>query len=276
MLRLDTAPARRPAPSLTCPPLGPPLTAELAATWLRPALTFGAYADPAALRGRLRAAGCPYAASVIGEALDAGLLRQDPTTYALTWAGAPAVGPWFSYYAGPITNRRPAVSTTVGALFHALTNPAPRRRELADRVRGAYGTPDYGPQKSRLDYVTPAGTFTHRAADGLLRRSGLLVLDFDHLRDVGAARAALLADPVLRPLLVLLFVSPSGAGLKCLLTVGTDEPHAEAFTVLTAYLALRYGPELPPDRSGRDVCRACFVGYDPAAWVAPAYAPPTP
>jgi len=96
------------------------------------------------------------------------------------------------------------------------------------------------------------------------------VLDFDHLSDVGAARASLLADEVLAPDLVLLFTSPSGDGLKLVARTDPTAPHLESFRAYADYLTHRL--ELQPDEAGKDVARACFVPYAPDAWLAPAYA----
>jgi len=127
--------------------------------------------------------------------------------------------------------------------------------------------------KSLLDYVTPAGIFTHRANTCLVTASGLLVLDFDHLPDVDAARAALLADKLLRPELVLLFVSPSGGGLKALLRTDPNASHWDSFRAYADYLRAFYAAlGLVPDECGKDIARACFVSYDPEAWLAPTLA----
>jgi hypothetical protein len=134
------------------------------------------------------------------------------------------------------------------------------------------GSPERAELKKRLDYVTPAGTFTRRANTGLAEPSGLLVLDFDHLPDVGAARAALLADELLAPDLVLLFTSPSGDGLKALVKTDPTAAHLANFRACAGYLAGHYTAlGLVPDEAGKDVARACFVPYAPDAWLAPAY-----
>ncbi|UOQ80490.1 BT4734/BF3469 family protein [Hymenobacter sp. 5414T-23] len=166
----------------------------------------------------------------------------------------------------------PYAAITPAQLFAVLTSP--RHHARTEALRAApVGSPERAELKKRLDYVTPAGTFTRRANDALAEPSGLLVLDFDHLPDVGTARAALLADELLAPELVLLFTSPSGDGLKAFVRTDPTAAHLDNFRACAAYLAAHYAPlGLCPDEAGKDLARACFVPYAPDAWLAPAYA----
>jgi hypothetical protein len=180
--------------------------------------------------------------------------------------------PRFSYYRGGIATTTPYAAVTPAQLHAVLTSP--RHRAQTEALRTApVGSPQRADLKKRLDYVTPAGTFTRRANNALDTASGLLVLDFDHVPDVAAARAALLADILLAPELVLLFTSPSGDGLKALVTADPAAAHLDTFRAYAAYLGAHYAAlGLVPDEAGKDVARACFVPYAPDAWLAPAYA----
>ena len=193
-----------------------------------------------------------------------------------------APGPLFSYYEGPISNTKPRASITLADLHKAITNPPRSLRLRANAARAAYelhGKGDlYNQKKCCLDYFTAAGIFPpgKRKADTVAERSGLMIVDFDGVRNVPAALAALLADKVLvgRELLVMACVSPSGNGLKAVVRAELSADHLTNFNTYAAYLAGQ--PELValglvPDVSGKDVCRPCFVPYDPAAWLAPAY-----
>ncbi|GAB3231270.1 hypothetical protein GCM10027346_17580 [Hymenobacter seoulensis] len=87
------------------------------------------------------------------------------------------------------------------------------------------------------------------------------------------ARAALLADALLAPEIVLVFVSPSGDGLKALVKADPNAGHLDNFRAYAAYLTGRYATlGLRPDEAGKDVARACFVPYAPDAWLAPGFA----
>jgi hypothetical protein len=185
---------------------------------------------------------------------------------------AGGAGPLFSYYLGGIAATVPYAAITPAQLFAVLTSG--RHRAATEALRAApMGSPERAGLKKRLDYVTPAGIFTRRANDALAEPSGLLVLDFDHVPDVGAARTALLADELLAPELVLLFTSPSGDGLKALVRTDPTAAYLDNFRAYAAYLAAHYAPlGLRADEAGKDLARACFVPYAPDAWLAPAYA----
>ena len=187
------------------------------------------------------------------------------------WTPLPA-SPRFSYYRGGIAATLPYAAITPLQLYTVLTGG--RHRARTEAIRAApVGSPQRAELKKGLDYVTPAGTFTHRANAGLVKASGLLPLDFDHVPDVGAARAALLADILLAPELVLLFTSPSGDGLKAFVRTDPAAAHLDTFRAYADYLGRTYAAlGLVPDEAGKDVARACFVPYAPDAWLAPAYA----
>ena len=66
----------------------------------------------------------------------------------------------------------------------------------------------------------------------------------------------------------LLFVSPSGDGLKWIIPIDTSQtPHSEYFTAVAKYVLQTYCIEV--DKSGRDISRACFLAYDPNAFIHP-------
>ena len=228
----------------------------------------------------VRSAGHPSRPAQTADLLSAGQgynapvypLGESTANNSNTTVTEAAGGPLFSYYRGGIAATTPYASITPGQLYAVLVSPRHKGRTEALRA-AAVGTPERDALKRGLDYVTPAGTFTRRANNALERASGLLVLDFDHVPDVGTARAALLADELLADELVLLFTSPSGDGLKALVRADPNAAHLDNFRAYAAYLAGHYGPlGLRPDEAGKDVARACFVPYAPDAWLAAAYA----
>ena len=67
---------------------------------------------------------------------------------------------------------------------------------------------------------------------------------------------------------MLLFRSPSGDGLKWIIPTDLTEcSHADFFRSVSAYIAETY--RVSVDSSGKDVCRACFLPYDPGAYLSP-------
>ena len=176
----------------------------------------------------------------------------------------------FSFYeGGGIVNTKPTATLTPAGLYKVLVSDRYRARTEALRAAAA-GSTERKNIKRNLDSVTPAGVFNYRANHEVRSLSGLMVLDFDHLPDVGAARAALLADKMLAPDLVMIFVSPSGDGLKAIVWTDSEEDHLSNFRAYADYLKAHYATlGLVPDEAGKDVARACFVPHDPNAWLAP-------
>lgn len=201
----------------------------------------------------------------------------------------PAFVPRFGYCKAPIANLRPeAAPLDLRAVYALLTGPT--LRELTARVQAApAGSLVQTCVENGLPTITGAGVFLPDRADANLTRfSRCLLLEFDNVPDVAAARAALLANPVLAPALLLLFASPRGTGLRVVLAAFPDiigswpAPHqsdltpAQARRVLTEnflgwgiHIQERHG--LRAQTHGRTLPRACPLGYDPAAWLAPGW-----
>ena len=100
----------------------------------------------------------------------------------------------------------------------------------------------------------------------MIEHSGLLCLDFDHLSDVQSLFERLLIDEYFET--QLLFRSPSGDGLKWIVPINVAElPHGDYFRAVANYVRSVYGVEV--DKSGRDVSRACFLPFDPQAFINP-------
>lgn len=119
--------------------------------------------------------------------------------------------------------------------------------------------------KKRLPHIVFGGEFSYRAIKGLTKPSDLICLDFDHIGDssqVEDLKETLSGDTELKPLL--LFVSPSGDGLKVIVpieqTIKGDEDFKLAYQSLTNYCEQTYN--LTPDKSCKDISRSCFLSYD--------------
>jgi hypothetical protein len=122
----------------------------------------------------------------------------------------------------------------------------------------------------RADFigVTWSGTFAPiRKAEQLQQHSGLICLDIDKLPPdrLPALRTQLQADDYTR----VLFVSPSGNGLKVVVQIECDNAatHALFFQQLSDYYRDCYGVEI--DKSGKDVSRLCFLPHDAEAYYNP-------
>lgn len=113
--------------------------------------------------------------------------------------------------------------------------------------------------KSNLPIAVFGGEFEHRSKAGLLKSSGLMILDFDHLIDVNKKKEEICS----KSYVVACFLSPSGDGLKAVVRipeVKDDEEYKSYYYGITSEF-----PEL--DWSGADICRACFYSYDPDIYI---------
>ena len=124
-------------------------------------------------------------------------------------------------------------------------------------------------KKLNFELATFAGVFTYRNARSLLTRSSLMVLDIDDLASTDEARRVqqqLVGDFAVET--ALCFVSPKGMGVKWVVRLpewaqGCD--HKTAFQMLKQHVGFEYG--IAVDQSGSDICRACFLPYDPECYI---------
>jgi VirE-like protein len=133
------------------------------------------------------------------------------------------------------------------------------------RVRAQGDAAAYRQAKERLPALTFGGTFhPSRSIKHLVQHSGLVHADLDHLPDVAALKQALCQNPHV----VYCFVSPSREGLKLgvhIDPVADDAAYKHAWAVVAAHHLDRYGVAWDP--SGKDICRLCYVSWDPDCYV---------
>jgi hypothetical protein len=120
--------------------------------------------------------------------------------------------------------------------------------------------------KETLPCVTFAGTFApRRLMENVVDPSGLLVGDLDDLADIDAVMTALSNDRYVYAA----FRSPSWLGLKAIFKadgiIRNDADHKKFFAALERYLQTTYQLKLDP--SGKDICRLCYVSYDPEMFI---------
>lgn len=171
----------------------------------------------------------------------------------------------FSFYKSPIKNTVPHKSATLLQIYNAITGDF--YKERTDKLR-SIADPKQARQfkANNFDYCTFSGTFSSRNDKNLMQHSGLMAVDFDHLSNLEEFRQALLADEYFDT--QLLFVSPSGDGLKWIIPIDTSQiQHAEYFAAVANYILQTYCIEV--DKSGSDISRACFLPYDPDAFIHP-------
>lgn len=173
-------------------------------------------------------------------------------------------------------HQRPQQTATIGYCYHWITSPlCAAQQTIGYRAMLPTATRE---QKSdfkilNFQYATFSGIFYYRDATCLVARSPFLTIDIDHLTSTQEAeelRKMLSEDKEV--VTALCFVSPSGLGVKWILELPEwteGLPFKDQFDTMRNYLCFHYG--LDADPSGSDVCRACFLGYDPDCYVNPKY-----
>jgi len=175
--------------------------------------------------------------------------------------------PKFSLFRRPVTNIIPEKEITLVEAYLGI-----RSKMYADRTLYLRGLLDKNKARkykaAEFDYVTFSGTFSKRSDKALLKHSGLLTIDFDHMSNIPELKSTLLNDPYFET--ELLFISPSGCGLKWITAIDLNEcSHQEWFQAIAAYIKSTY--QLEVDQSGKDISRACFIPYDPDVYINPIY-----
>lgn len=112
--------------------------------------------------------------------------------------------------------------------------------------------------KSKLPAVTLSGLFSNsHKADQLIKHSGFIQIDIDHIADVKALKNILYNDPYT----FCGFDSPTGTGLKLIVKIEPKaEHHKNCFLELEKYYKAKYNIQI--DRACKDICRLCFISFD--------------
>ena len=142
----------------------------------------------------------------------------------------------------------------------------PELIEKITKIRNSKkGDPAFDDTKKTLRAVMFNGTFTERNDNGLLEHSGLCILDFDDYPSdevMEAEKVRLMACPYT----YLLFISPSGNGLKCVIKIPPSDKftHKRRFKAFEEFIDSDYF-----DPSSCNVSRVCFESYDPTIYINP-------
>ncbi len=183
----------------------------------------------------------------------------------LEWLNEPD-DTWYancSFFKAPVRNVFPSETLRLHQVFALITSDKYKR--ITEELRAITNVKEARKFKAnRFDYVTLSGTFEKRSDKNLLKHSNLLTIDFDHLENLQELRTQLLNDEYFET--EMLFISPSGDGLKWIIRIDISEvSHTEYFTAVANYIKHNYNIEV--DQSGKDVSRACFLPYDPTAFL---------
>ena len=171
----------------------------------------------------------------------------------------------FSFFKAPIKNTLPHKTVSLVQVYNAITGEY--YKQHTEKLRSISDTVQARKYKAaNFDYCTFSGVFTARNDKSLITHSELMCIDFDHVQNTDTLRQALLADEYFDT--QLLFVSPSGDGLKWIIEIDTRKAsHGEYFASVANYILQTYSVEV--DKSGKDISRACFLPFDPNAFINP-------
>lgn len=178
--------------------------------------------------------------------------------------------PCFSVFGKGIKQTRPEEVWDIKKAYDYLISD--EAKEVTEHLRTLSGDEARGFKAANFRFCTFSGVFQYRSAKNLTSHSGLMTIDIDDIDNpdkLEEIRRQLIADR--RFSTALLFTSPSGNGIKWIPYVGsvTAENHGEWFDLLRNYLVFEYGIVI--DKSGRDVCRTCFLPYDADCYINPEY-----
>jgi len=182
-------------------------------------------------------------------------------THIQTLANSPS--PVFSFFNKPVTNVLPKSNCSLVEVFHLIKGGI--FSQQTTQLRGLSDSAAVRKFKAaNFDYVTFSGIFSRRHNAGMVKHSGLMAIDFDHIENPASLKHRLLNDPYFDT--ELLFVSPSGRGLKWVIPSDlTQLSHQEYFKAVANYIKHTYSFDIDP--SGKDVSRACFLSHDPQVFI---------
>jgi hypothetical protein len=175
--------------------------------------------------------------------------------------------PKFSFYKRPVKNTVHEKEINLVEIYNLVKSESYKSnteylRGISDKAKARI----YKAQN--FDYVTFSGIFSKRSDKALLKHSGLLTIDFDHIPDIEKLKQALLRDEYFET--EIMFVSPSGDGLKWVIPIDlTEGSHEFFFRAIAAYIRQTYSIEV--DNSGKDISRAYFLPYDKELYINPKY-----
>ena len=171
----------------------------------------------------------------------------------------------FTFFRKPISNTKPYRDITLEQLFTVIEGNyykavTKELREALNRSENEYKAL----KSTTLDYITIGGTFSQRGDKNLIKASGYMMLDLDHIRNP-AKQKELLIKKEMPYDIQMIFISPSGEGLKIVVTnPEPDKPYSETYQKIRDYFFKELALDL--DKTS-DISRACFLCHDKDVWM---------
>lgn len=165
-----------------------------------------------------------------------------------------------SVYRSPVVNTLPLKSVSLSDIARVIKSD--KYKYVTEKLRSLTSKDERAMcKKSEFDYTTFSGSFSKRENKALLQHSNNFCIDFDHLGDNEAIdvlkqQIRSIYEPAL------MFVSPSGDGLKAVFQIDiTQATHEQYFTAFQNFFRITFNVEI--DEKCKEVSRACFLCYDP-------------
>ncbi|AYQ35811.1 BT4734/BF3469 family protein [Runella sp. SP2] len=134
-----------------------------------------------------------------------------------------------------------------------------------ERIRATTDKTERDRLKATLPAITPSGVFSYRAADSLVRHSGLICLDIDYKGNEAIENFFDLKSQLMRiPNVAFCIKSVSGKGYAVGIPIAYPERHSQHFDALKRIFL---GLGLMVDRACRDVSRLRGYSYDPDVYL---------
>lgn len=173
----------------------------------------------------------------------------------------------FSFFRAPIQNTFPYVAFSILDAYRYISGPVAKER--TEQLRALASHDEARRFKAQhFDFCTFSGLFKSRSSSQLIQHSGLICVDFDHVEDIPTLKQHLLEHEYFDT--ILMFTSPSGNGVKWIVDVNLQGwEHSRFFKSMANCLKATGLP--PVDISGSDMARACFLPYDPEAYIHPKF-----
>ena len=193
--------------------------------------------------------------------------KNNPTQSAASWNAADVR---MSFFKKPISNKWSSGQPL--SLFEVYRYISTRRYFPETRDLRLIADDDEARcyKGQHFDYVTPSGVFTYCSDTSLVKHSGVLCMDLDHLDGrVEELFRLLVHEPMFDTLL--LFRSPRGTGLKWFIHIDLSRcDHRTWFTAVRNYLMHTYHlTDKQVDKMCGNPSRACFLCHDAGAYLKP-------
>lgn len=146
---------------------------------------------------------------------------------------------------------------------HAAATKQATERGLTGKAFSDFVKNAIDRQKKSLPAALFSGRFSKRAAEALIKHSGLICADLDKLNErLPSIREAIEADPHT----LCAFTSPTSTGLKVIFRCDPETDQLQSFLDVEHYMLAHHGLEI--DGSCKDVNRMCFVSWDADLFIA--------